>query len=82
MVAFRKGESEAERGIVRGQRLARAIVHPFLLSRRRQESFTRHSQASCWAAPEGGFAAGKEGSAVGINYSEWRGLCLPFSPLF
>ena len=31
---------------------------------------------------KGAFAAGKEGPAIGINYSEWRGLCLPFSPLF
>ena len=31
---------------------------------------------------KGAIAAGKEGLAIGINYSEWRGLCLPFSPLF
>lgn len=31
---------------------------------------------------KGAIAAGKEGPAIGINYSEWRGLCLPFSPLF
>lgn len=31
---------------------------------------------------KGAIAAGREGLAIGINYSEWRGLCLPFSPLF
>lgn len=31
---------------------------------------------------KGAIAAGKEGLAIGINYSEWKGLCLPFSPLF
>lgn len=30
---------------------------------------------------KGAIAAGKEGPAIGINYSEWRGLCLLFSPL-
>lgn len=31
---------------------------------------------------KGAIAAGKEGLAIGINYCEWRGLCLLFSPLF
>lgn len=31
---------------------------------------------------KGAIAASKEGQAIGINYSEWRGLCLQFSPLF
>lgn len=31
---------------------------------------------------KGAIAAGKEGQAIGINYPEWRGLCLQFSPLF
>lgn len=31
---------------------------------------------------KGAIAAGKEGLAIGINYSEWRGLCLLFSSLF
>lgn len=31
---------------------------------------------------KGAIAAAKEGLAIGINYCEWRGLCLLFSPLF
>lgn len=73
----------AERGgIVQSQSLARAIVHLFFWAegdRRVSHATLRHPAGH---PRKGAIAAGKEGLAIGINYCEWRGLCLLFSPLF
>lgn len=81
MDVFRDVESkakEARRRIVLSQCLARAIVHPSLSAQgdRVSHATCRHPAGQ---PRKGAIAAGKEGLAIGINYCEWRGLCLPFS---
>lgn len=48
-------------GIVRSRRLASAIVHPSLLSRRRQRSFTRQSRGVLLGGPGKGAIAAATG---------------------
>lgn len=47
--------------------------------RRVSHATPRHPAGQPW---KGAIAVGKEGLAIGINYSQWRGLCLQFSSFF